>query len=37
MKAILEHNPEAARRHMYDHIIQSKGKVLRLTASSGAP
>ena len=37
MKAILEHNPDAARRHMYDHIIQSKGKVLRLTASSGAP
>ena len=37
MKAILEHDPEAARRHMYDHIIQSRGKVLRLTGSSGVP
>ena len=34
MKAILEHNPDAARRHMHDHIIQSKGKVLRLTDPS---
>jgi DNA-binding GntR family transcriptional regulator len=34
MTAILEHNPDAARRHMHDHIIQSKGKVLRLTDSS---
>ena len=34
MTAILEHNPAAARRHMQDHIIQSKGKVLRLTDSS---
>ena len=34
MAAILEHNPDAARRHMHDHIIQSKGKVLRLTDSS---
>jgi len=34
MKAIVDHDPDAARRHMYDHIIQSKGKVLRLTASS---
>jgi len=31
MKAIREHDPETARRLMYDHIIQSKGKVLRLT------
>jgi DNA-binding GntR family transcriptional regulator len=37
MKAIVEHNPDAARRHMYDHIVQSKSKVLRLTGSSGAP
>lgn len=34
MKAIREHNPDAARKHMYDHIIQSKDKVLRLTTSS---
>ena len=34
MTAILEHNPEAARRLMHDHIVQSKGKVLRLTSSS---
>src|SRR5947208_2223588 len=26
MKAIVEHNPDAARRHMHDHIVQSKGK-----------
>jgi len=32
--AIYEHNPEAARNHMYNHIVQSKGKVLRLTAAS---
>lgn len=37
MKAIIEHDPDAARRHMYDHIVQSKSKVLRLTGSSGAP
>jgi DNA-binding GntR family transcriptional regulator len=37
MKAIVEHDPDAARRHMYDHIVQSKSKVLRLTGSSGAP
>jgi len=37
MKAIVEHNPDAARRHMHDHIVQSKGKVLRLTGSSAAP
>jgi len=37
MKAIVEHKPDAARRHMHDHIVQSKGKVLRLTGSSGAP
>jgi GntR family transcriptional regulator, rspAB operon transcriptional repressor len=33
MKAILEHDADAARRHMYDHIVQSKGKVLRLTGA----
>jgi DNA-binding GntR family transcriptional regulator len=37
MRAIVEHNPDAARRHMHDHIVQSKSKVLRLTGSSGAP
>jgi DNA-binding GntR family transcriptional regulator len=37
MQAIVEHNPDAARKHMYDHIVQSKSKVLRLTGSSGAP
>jgi GntR family transcriptional regulator, rspAB operon transcriptional repressor len=31
MKAIREHNAEAARKLMYDHIVQSKSKVLRLT------
>jgi GntR family transcriptional repressor for pyruvate dehydrogenase complex len=36
MKDIVEHNPDAARRHMHDHIVQSKSKVLRLTVSSGA-
>ena len=35
MRAIREHNPEAARKLMYDHIIQSKGKVLRLTRDPG--
>jgi DNA-binding GntR family transcriptional regulator len=34
MTAILEHNPDAARRRMHDHIIQSKGKVLQLTHSA---
>jgi DNA-binding GntR family transcriptional regulator len=34
MKAIRDRNPDAARKHMYDHIIQSKNKVLRLTTSS---
>lgn len=34
MTAIREHNAAAARAHMHDHIIQSKGKVLRLTNSS---
>jgi DNA-binding GntR family transcriptional regulator len=32
IKAIREHDPAAARKLMYEHIIQSKGKVLRLTA-----
>ena len=36
MAAILDHDPEAARKHMHDHIVQSKGKVLRLTSSSPA-
>ena len=31
MRAIREHNAEAARKLMYDHIVQSKSKVLRLT------
>ncbi len=35
MQAIIAHDPDAARRHMYDHIVQSKSKVLRLTGSSG--
>ncbi len=33
VKAIQEHNPELARKRMYDHIIQSKDKVLRLASS----
>jgi GntR family transcriptional regulator, rspAB operon transcriptional repressor len=33
MKAIEERNPEQARKRMYDHIIQSKDKVLRLASS----
>ena len=33
MKAIQERNPEMARKRMYDHIIQSKDKVLRLASS----
>lgn len=35
IKAIREHDPEAARKRMYEHIIQSKDKVLRLTTSTG--
>jgi len=34
IKAIREHDPETARKRMYDHIVQSKHKVLRLTAPS---
>jgi len=34
VKAIQEHNPELARKRMYDHISQSKDKVLRLAAPS---
>jgi DNA-binding GntR family transcriptional regulator len=34
MKAIRDRNSDAARKHMYDHIVQSKNKVLRLTTSS---
>jgi DNA-binding GntR family transcriptional regulator len=34
VKAIEEHNPELARKRMYDHISQSKDKVLRLAAPS---
>jgi DNA-binding GntR family transcriptional regulator len=33
MKAIQERNPEMARQRMFDHIIQSKDKVLRLASS----
>jgi DNA-binding GntR family transcriptional regulator len=33
MKAIQDRNPEQARKRMYDHIIQSKDKVLRLASS----
>jgi len=32
IKAIREHDPEKARKRMYEHIAQSKHKVLRLTA-----
>jgi DNA-binding GntR family transcriptional regulator len=34
LKAIEEHNPELARKRMYDHISQSKDKVVRLAAPS---
>src|SRR4029077_840673 len=34
VKAIQDHNPELARKRMYDHISQSKDKVLRLAAPS---
>lgn len=34
VKAIREHDPETARKRMYDHIVQSKHKVLRLTSPS---
>jgi DNA-binding GntR family transcriptional regulator len=33
IRAIRQHNPEAARKSMYVHISQSKDKVLRLTIS----
>lgn len=33
LDAIQEHNPALARKRMYDHIIQSKDKVLRLASS----
>ncbi len=33
MKAIQERNPELARRRMYEHITQSKDKVVRLASS----
>lgn len=33
IKTIRQHDPEAARRSMHDHISQSKDKVLRLTMS----
>jgi len=36
MKAIRERNPDAARKCMYKHIIQSKDKVFRLTTSTPA-
>jgi DNA-binding GntR family transcriptional regulator len=34
IKAIRQHNPEAARKSMHEHISQSKDKVVRLTMSS---
>jgi DNA-binding GntR family transcriptional regulator len=34
IKAIREHDPETARKRMYNHIVQSKHKVLRLTSPS---
>lgn len=34
MKAIREHDADAARKLMYEHITQSKDKVLRLTTSN---
>jgi DNA-binding GntR family transcriptional regulator len=36
IRAIRDHDPEAARKRMYDHILQSKRKVLRLTAPSAS-
>lgn len=35
LKAIQNRDPEQARKRMYQHIMQSKDKVLRLTTSSG--
>jgi GntR family transcriptional regulator, rspAB operon transcriptional repressor len=35
MRAIREHDPETARKLMYDHIVQSKSKVLRITRDPG--
>jgi DNA-binding GntR family transcriptional regulator len=35
LKAIQNRDPEQARKSMYQHIMQSKDKVLRLTTSSG--
>ena len=37
IKAIREHHPEAARKCMHAHIVQSKRKVLRLTTPSSTP
>lgn len=34
IKAIRDHDPESARKRMYDHIVQSQRKVLRLTTPS---
>lgn len=34
IKAIREHDPDTARKRMFDHIVQSKRKVLRLTTPS---
>ncbi|MGB6266978.1 MAG: FCD domain-containing protein, partial [Candidatus Acidiferrales bacterium] len=34
LKAIQDRNPERARKSMYEHIVQSKDKVLGLTGFS---
>ncbi|HET7439804.1 MAG TPA: GntR family transcriptional regulator [Terriglobales bacterium] len=34
LKAVQERNPALARQRMYDHIMQSQGKVLRLASSN---
>lgn len=36
LKAIQEHDPDLARQRMYEHIMQSKSKVLRLASTSAA-
>jgi FCD domain len=36
IKAICEHDPEAARKRMYDHVVQSKHNALRLTTPSNS-
>ena len=34
LKAVQERNPALARQRMYDHVMESKGKVLRLASSN---